>query len=56
MVTGHGAVLDGGSRYRLQRGPRAKHRASRTPFQVGVGHIRLFGEAQLASLRNVICL
>ena len=22
----------------------AKHRASRTPFQVGVGHIRLLGE------------
>ena len=33
-----------GSRCRLQRGPRAKHRASPKPFQVGVGHIRLLGE------------
>ena len=35
--------------------PRAKHRASRKPFQVGVGHIRLLGEVQLASPRKAIC-
>ena len=48
METGHGAVLGGGSRYRLPvsvaEGPRAKHRASRMPFQVVVGHIRMLGE------------
>ena len=26
--------------------PRAKHRASRKPFQMGVGHIRLLGEVK----------
>ena len=37
-------------------GLRAKHRASRKPFQVGVGHIRLPGEVKLASSRKAICL
>ena len=36
--------------------PRAKHRASRTPFQVGVGHIRLLGDFKRALPRKAICL